>query len=371
MKIEEITLKNFKSIKNINLKLKNLNILAGLNGSGKSSLIQSLLMLKQSPHLTIGSATLNNPEFISLGKGKDIFYQYGKEEVISISLVGYEVKLNWNFEYLSEAEILPSKNVYNSKEFEKINLFTNNFQYLHAERIGPRVTYKTSFSFINSIKQLDKYGEFAIHYLEVYGSTKVQNDVLKHKKAKSSTLLHQTEAWLGEITPGSRLNVTPIPGTELVLMDYQFETNIHKATGGLTNRFRPPNVGFGLSYVLPVILSLLTAEKDKLIIIENPEAHIHPKGQSELGRLIALASETGAQIIVETHSDHIINGIRVAVKQKDIKEENVNILFFEIDITSEEPFTKVHTIKVDNNGELSDYPENFLGEWGNQLLKLI
>ena len=115
---------------------------------------------------------------------------------------------------------------------------------------------------------------------------------------------------------------------------------------------------------------MLTAENGKIIIIENPESHIHPRGQAELGRLIGLASKTGAQIFVETHSDHILNGIRVAVKEKQISKDLVNILYFDKTI-NEESYTNIHKLRVDSNGILSDEPEGMLDEWGNQLLKLL
>ncbi|RHK75226.1 DUF3696 domain-containing protein [Bacteroides stercoris] len=130
-------------------------------------------------------------------------------------------------------------------------------------------------------------------------------------------------------------------------------------------------MGFGISYALPVIVSLLNFKKDKIVIIENPEAHIHPRGQAEMGRLIALAAAAGMQLFVETHSDHIVNGIRVAVKENLINAENVNISYFSRQTTEIEQFCRIQNIRVDRTGELSDYPIDFMDEWNNQLLKLI
>lgn len=125
------------------------------------------------------------------------------------------------------------------------------------------------------------------------------------------------------------------------------------------------------TYALPVIVSLLNFKKDKIVIIENPEAHIHPRGQAEMGRLIALAAAAGMQLFVETHSDHIVNGIRVAVKENLINAENVNISYFSRQTTEIEQFCRIQNIRVDRTGELSDYPIDFMDEWNNQLLKLI
>ena len=244
--------------------------------------------------------------------------------------------------------------------------FNANFQYLKSDRTGPQTDYQTSYGEVINDRQVGIDGGLAVHYLNVFGNDKVLQKALHHPNAKSDALIHQVDAWLGEITPGVKLNTTEIPGTDKVLLDFQFE-----AGSLFTSRFRPKNVGFGLSYVLPVIIALVSIKNDKLIILENPESHIHPRGQAELGKLIALASANGAQCIVETHSDHILNGIRVAVKEKLIDKQHVSISYFERVTQKEEQFTKLTDIKVDENGELSDYPQNFLDEWSNQLFKLM
>ena len=149
---------------------------------------------------------------------------------------------------------------------------------------------------------------------------------------------------------------------------------------GHEHEFKPQNVGFGISYVLPVLVALLTSIPEDIVIIENPEAHLHPRGQAEMGNLIARAAAYGVQVFVETHSDHVINGIRVAVKKGIVKPEDVNIAFFERkghDVEAEdgtkhkEYYAEVRNIKVDGNGSLSEYPEDFMDEWNNQLMRLM
>ena len=91
-------------------------------------------------------------------------------------------------------------------------------------------------------------------------------------KATSDKLNAQLNAWLNEISPGVLLNTKFVPEVNKVILDYQFDLGNSK-----TNSFKPKNVGFGLSYVLPIVLALLTAESNKIIVIENPESHIHTK----------------------------------------------------------------------------------------------
>ena len=127
-------------------------------------------------------------------------------------------------------------------------------------------------------------------------------------------------------------------------------------------------------------MSLLISVPEDIVIIENPEAHLHPRGQAEMGNLIARAAAYGIQVFVETHSDHVINGVRVAVKNGIVKPEDVNIAFFERkghEITAEdgmkhkEYFADVRNIKIDKKGSLSEYPEDFMDEWNNQLMRLM
>ncbi|MEK7253966.1 MAG: DUF3696 domain-containing protein [Bacteroidota bacterium] len=367
--LKRLQIKNFKALKEADVSLGKLNLLAGINSMGKSSLIQVLLLLKQSGSLSDGILTLNHDEFAALGKGRDVFYQFSEEKTISFLIENTKGDArNWLFEYHADRDYLNCEQRYSFPELsEAFNLFSNNFQYLNAERMGPRPSYRSSSGYIENRKQIGSKGEYAVHYLNVFGtSEKIQLDLLHHPKSRSRSVLHEVDAWLSEISPGTKLNTTAVPGTEMVLLDVQFET--HR---DYTNRFRPVNVGFGISFVLPVVLALLMAKKDRLIIIENPEAHLHPRGQAEMGRLMALAAQAGAQIIAETHSDHILNGVRVAVKNGDIPKEDARIFFFDRNTTDFEQYSYVVPINIDHNGELSEYPPNFLDEWNNQLFKLI
>lgn len=367
--IEKITIKNFKSIKFAELALGRLNLLAGLNGMGKSSLIQIFLLLKQSRNLENGRLDLADRDLLNLGKTQDVYYQYGDDPYIRFSLINSEqTSFDWSFRYELDREYLIAKEQHSLQSLiEAFNLFSDNFQYLQAERIGPRSTYSMNSFITDNQRQLGDKGEFAVHYLYTNGSReKVLNPCLCHPKAKTNSLIHQTEAWLSEISPGTKINTTAVPGASMVLMDFQFETPTD-----FTNRFRPINVGFGISYVLPVVVSLLMAKPDRLILLENPEAHLHPRGQAEMGRLMALAAEAGAQIIAETHSDHILNGSRVAVKNGDLSYDNLRVFFFDRFQNAHEQHSQITTIRVDRKGEMSNYPPNFMDEWNNQLFKLI
>ena len=89
-----------------------------------------------------------------------------------------------------------------------------------------------------------------------------------------------------------------------------------------------------------------------------------------IGKLIALAAQSGVQIICETHSDHIINGIRVATKNNIIANDKVRLFYFDKNEETKLE-TEVTTINVDKNGELDNYPEGLLDEWGNLMSQLF
>ena len=230
---------------------------------------------------------------------------------------------------------------------------------------------------VYTYKNIGKRGEYVVHYIETYHNDEVVFENLIHPNSKvkdeildielvNKTLINQINLWMGEISPGVNVRTTTLNADE-VLLEYVFKQPFF----GNTNRFKPVNVGFGISYALPVVTALLKAKAGDLLIIENPESHIHPRGQAELGKLIALTAQNDVQIILETHSDHVLNGIRVGVKEHPIMKDRTILFYFDKTITESEQYSNITNIEIDKNGELSEYPINFLDEWSNQLLKLL
>jgi predicted ATPase len=383
--IKLLKIKNFKSIKTKDFKLKNLNLQLGLNGMGKSSFIQSLLLLKQSKSFSGGQLNLQG-EYVNIGTTKDALYQYAKKgENLSFEIQFDDSDLfSMEFDYKIEADYFrfdPKSNIYgeSNEVLEKIekSLFNSNFQYLNANRIEPKSIYNKSYSNVVNDNNVGNNGEYTAHYIEIHGNDDILFDNLLHKDTIvkdtttntdiiNRTLINQINLWMGEISPGVNVRTTSI-SSEFVLLEYVFK----QPNFGNTNRFKPENVGFGITYGLPIVTALLASKPGELIIIENPESHIHPRGQAELGKLIAKTAMNDVQIIVETHSDHILNGIRVAVKEGEIDKDKVAIFYYDKVVEASEQHSKIIDIQIDKNGELSEYPKNMLDEWSNQLFKLI
>jgi predicted ATPase len=377
--IRSIELKNFKSIKKKHFPLRNLNILLGLNGQGKSSFIQALLLLRQSDKLSKGELKLNGG-LVNIGTAKDVFFQYNPRQMSMALQFDNTDFYQMNFDYLAETDLLQNTSIKSEDDYFAQNsgqsLFTNNFQYLNAQRIEPKSVNIAGYTSVMDANSLGKYGQYTAHYIELRGNEDVFFDNLLHKDTEKyedkgeikvdRTLKNQINLWLGEISPEIRVQTSKI-SSDLILLEYKYK----QLAFGTTNSFKPENVGFGISYALHVVTALLSARPGGLIIVENPESHIHPRGQAELGKLIARVAQNDVQVVIETHSDHILNGVRVAVKETDINKGKVIVFYFSKVVGDIEQYAKITDIEVDKNGTLSEYPENLLDEWTNQLSKLI
>lgn len=386
--IESVEIVNFKSIKAKCFPLRNLNVLLGLNGMGKSSFIQNLLMFRQSNNWTYGELNLNG-KYVNIGTTKDALYQYAKKVPFSTHIkLSDDSKINYLFDYKIDANTFRATNIgdefgnIDTTEFDKIaqneSLFNNCFQYLNANRQEPQTINNKNHSEVVKLRNIGNKGEFTAHFIEIFGDdddividellhpNSITIDDITNEKMVVKTLKHQLNLWMQAISPDINIHTTEVSSNS-VKLEYSFK----QPNFGDTNKFKPENVGFGITYGLPIVLSLLKAKPGDLLIIENPESHIHPRGQAELGKLMSLAAMNGVQIIVETHSDHIINGIRVAVKEKIIDKNKALIFYFEKIVRSDEQYSKITNIEIDRNGELSEYPKHMLDEWSNQLFNLM
>lgn len=119
---------------------------------------------------------------------------------------------------------------------------------------------------------------------------------------------------------GCDFRVTPVDGASAVSLCLRSDAK--------SDFQRPQNVGFGLTQLFPIIVAILAAREGDIILIENPEVHLHPKAQQDVGTLLARVAASGVQVVVETHSDHVLNGVRLAVKSKSIVPADVAIHFF-------------------------------------------
>ena len=117
------------------------------------------------------------------------------------------------------------------------------------------------------------------------------------------------------------------------------------------------DVGYGISQVLPIVTELLRADAATLFLFQQPEVHLHPSAQAALGSLFCKVAARGHQLIVETHSDYILDRIRMDIRdcKSDLKPEDVSILFFERQGRS----VQIHSIRLDQQGNLIGAPPSY------------
>lgn len=317
--INQLIIKGFKSFVNNSINFNQLNVLTGLNSSGKSTVIQALQILNKY------SRNFKNPLIEGHGDYKELQNPFSS------------LPFSINARYCEDRMICYSPLTEN-------NIYADDFPGLiviSADRYGPLVSIP-----LLSDCELGPKGENVIKCIEMH-----ENDILDelviHPCSEGDTFLYNLRAWLGTISPG-------------VQFDYNI---IDKAdtSFSLFNGYRAKNVGFGLSYTLPIIVALFlgTIKKNILVILENPEAHLHPRGQTEMGKLIASVAHSGCQVIVETHSDHLFDGIRIYAKNNKGFADKVLTHWFEQD----KGISNVTSIKMDNYGRIKEWPEGMFDQF--------
>jgi len=335
--IANIHLKGFKSFYDRILSLNNLTVLTGLNSSGKSSVIQALRMLEKSAR--------NSGNFLLPNHGSltDLKSRFVKDEFS----IGVEDREGNEYNLLLSPDSTEKKG--NIAEFPEII-------YISAGRFGPQA----SLPIYNDLSRQDKIGENGENLFQCIEAIErkglILDERLRHEKSEGSTLLFNLRGWLNVISPN---------------VDFNYHLDRKSDTSYSTfDEYRSANVGFGLSYALPVITALLAGSvtPNCIVIIENPEAHIHPKGQTELGRLISLCAEVGTQVIIETHSDHLLDGIRIAAKESHIDSEKVQIHWFELNSNKN---TEVYSPVLHKDGRLSEWPQGFFDQFEINASKLL
>ncbi|MDY0058774.1 MAG: DUF3696 domain-containing protein [Myxococcota bacterium] len=364
--IHSIILKDFKCFSDYRLPLGCLTVLTGTNGSGKSTVMQALLALRQSQEqgaLARGQLALNG-SWVHLGTGQDVLRESAEGIEVGIGLQ-VERDYLWHFAYSANAEELAATSV--PPTIPELALFREptsgdgaTFQYLCAERIGPRTSFSLADHAVRHRRLLGAAGEYTAQYLAEFGRDVVRQE-LRHADAAASDLRSQTEAWLSHIvgegsTGDLRIHVQTHRAMDVAQLQFAFSS----PRIGESNRYRPTNVGFGLTYSLPVIVAVLSAGPGALLLIENPEAHLHPRGQAEIGILLARSAASGVQILVETHSDHVLNGIRRAVRSKILEAGLTSIHFFRRTVEAQE---QVVSPVLDPTGNIDHWPEGFFDQF--------
>ena len=369
--LRNIKLLHFKCFERLDLDCTSLNLLCGLNGMGKSSVIQALMVLRQSfetGELLNGRLVLGGDR-VDLGSGSDVLFEDARRDLVGFALQDDKMA-EWAraFGYSRTADQLSAlpEDVHKDVGFlplawRDVPPFGGHFVYVNAERIGPRKLYQLS-DVMARRGEFGANGEYAWNYLNHHKDDLLLEDDPRCVKGVSRRLLDVVDQWLQDVCPGTHLQLEAVADADAVIAGFSFDRPGDIAT----SRYRSTNVGFGLSYVLPVILALLSPP-GTLCLIENPEAHLHPRGQTKLAELSVRAARIGVQVFAETHSDHFIDGVRIAVRDGLIAPEDTAFHYFERDGNK----AVVSSPQVDADGRLSHWPVGFFDQHEENLARLL
>lgn len=404
--ITRITVGGFKSIaQEHSIEIRPLTILAGANSSGKSSMIQPLLLLKQTLESTFdpGALLLNGPnvkftqveQFLSHSqRGKtagkfhivDRFHiQIETAEGVTVatyfarnmqSRLGIEQTIydgNRFFEGMSQDELsaafrksvaLPSLDIYSgpvSFSLSRARGFL--IPIVHFEG-GPSVPTNLYSDLI-----ISECISHMLHLPGLRGSPERDYPVT----ATGSTFPGTFEIYAASIIERWQLdnekqklaklfsNLAHLALTNKVIARRRNATAIEL----LVNRFRQgdtedmvsiADVGLGVSQALPVVVALHTAEPGQLVYIEQPEIHLHPRAQYAMAEVLAGAAKEGKRLVIETHSNLLLLGIQTLVAEGKLPRELVKLHWF---TQQEDGSTKIDSADLDERGAYGDWSEDF------------
>lgn len=367
--ITKVELINFKCFKLLKLPLTELTLLAGSNASGKSSLLQALVILHQTIRENEWSNRLIlNGSILSLGTVQDVVNKIHGRNDFELALTDEDSRYSWSFtgerpemsmkvNYAPMEDILIEEHLNKllpvlAGETPKICSTLESLTYITAERIGPRDFYPLEDR--STIQTVGPKGEHAVSCLSRLGEKAVHESICID--TAPPTLMRQVEAWMQQFFPGCGIEVAPIARMNAVSLGIR--------TSSETDYHRPVNVGFGLTQVLPILVAVLSANSGDLVLIENPEVHLHPAGQALMGSFLATAASAGIQIIMESHSDHVLNGIRRTVRKKVLQPSQISLHFFRPPAPD---LDQVVSPQLDQSGNIDTWPDGFFDQFDKDM----
>lgn len=348
--IKRASVKDFKCFNSINVSLDFTTLLLGTNSGGKSSFIQSVLLSK----MIIGSSEkinlINNIYGINFGAFEDVI-NVEAENTFSFNFENEEDE-----ELMIECTIGEDSNILNTRITGNRQVLKEDIIYLSAERNISKIQMAGDLSKIS----LGKNNE---HLAYIIDKGKTKGKVPYYKKRN---YWNNTETQLLDIQINDWLNFI-LPSNNVSSLNFKYDQLYSLQFGDNTRAFRQSNVGFGVSFILPIIIAGLIAKPNSILIIENPELHLHPKAQSNMSAFLSTVASDNVQVIIETHSDHIVNGFRKAMLSKDIEltHNDIEIKYFDNSNGCE-----VQEISLNMKAEIENWPVGFMDQSEEDLFEI-
>lgn len=359
-----LSIEGYKCFKeNTTFNFNNITLLTGSNSAGKSSVIQSLLLLKKISQASVSEQSpmidldLNDPNYaLELGTYDDIktrsdndyedFLNDSHPTDISFVLNEGMAKIELTHNKDAENNVNVTSDVKSIESFKKY--LDKGFVYLNAERMAPHYMYKNT----DNADFCDCHGTNTGNVYQ-----KHENDNCSIKRAYSNSDKNkwsiELDKWIDFIFPGVAVQVISSGENH-----YQVKVLGNAAT----------NVGFGITYALPILVSGLTVPEGGMLLVENPEAHLHAKAQSNMGYFLARMAAAGVRIIIETHSEHIVNGIRrmIVEGKTEMSHEDMTIYFFQ----NKNGKKNIMEFGMDEWGNLDEFPVDFFDQVRQDMFEL-
>lgn len=329
--IHHIRIQGFKCFDEVELEFSNFTLLAGRNSAGKSTVIQAILALYQNsassfagPYMNLGRVEELRNRIVG---SREILLEaeYGASSVYGKRISGERREERWGEPFPEEMGIL----------------------YLAADRVGVQDTYEMSLDWDNEI---GVRCEYAFSYLAEHGMEGLKEPDFVFDDTAKLTFGGQVDYWLDRIM-GYRVMAELIQGTELVRVLY--------GNDRLGRRIRPKNVGTGVSYLAEIVIAALSCKKGDILMIENPGIHLHPSGQAEFVSFLAFLAQRGLQVVMETHSDHIYNGLRRCISSDWLSCEKAAVYFFSQD---ESRLCRPVAVKLDEKGHVMNQQDGLFDQ---------
>ena len=339
MLINSLGLKNFKCFEELNVDFRPITLLTGANSSGKSSLINAILAVLQTeqfPHYLSP-----NGKYINMGSFDEIIHQQNPKGDFDIFIDFRGDDSTFDTQWLRSSNGLPTQSYETDLSFKPDN-FDENFNYIGSFRQPPERTYY----------QRSK----AQHKVDVDGASYIDQIIEWEETAPEK--LQELNKTIRQIELFDQIQSNKLKGGRFELI-IKIKPNARFAA--LTD------VGFGISQFLPVIVADLQLSDNSCLAVSQPEIHLHPKIQATFGNYLAnQVNSTQKQYIVETHSEYLINRIRLLLVTGELKPEQVRVLYFENDGVK----SITHNIEFTSHGQIKGAPSGFFDTYGIDVMDI-
>ncbi|CDZ72571.1 Putative ATP-dependent endonuclease (OLD family protein) [Neorhizobium galegae bv. orientalis] len=362
--IDVLEVEGYKCFDQLRVPLGQLTLFTGLNGAGKSTALQPLLLLAQAARLRIwgtsglaGELPLNG-ELVKLGSAGDVIRVGQGARATRFTIGAGSEVLSLDVSARAGDRALQVNGILAAADTLGIIGRLERLTHLSAVRSGPLDAFPIPDRSTAHIADVGVDGRFASYWYHQLADTDVPLDRC-FPQSSGTSFRRQIDIWLDYLAPGANANVQSVSVASVLALQFRL------SEAGEWRR--PANVGYGLTYAFPILVALLAAQPGDVLVIDSPEAHLHPQAQSRMGRMLATFAAAGVQLLVETHSDHVLNGARLAVRDRIIDAEDLGLLFF---AGASSDSHGVTSPRLDRDGRIDEWPEGFFDQGDKDVSRL-